>query len=773
MATGSNTPENATATPAASESYDLTTEEGRAKVPTQITIKGKTFELKDMSVASAQELYGLLEADDQARATGLASFIQNFKAPLLSELPETLQQPGKIQEFVSALQAGGGKVTESTPEWVKKIASEATTTAAQAPGADHVRNIMSAISTAQSAAGTVASVAGEAKDWVMLLPRATEYLITSGREKWNTTGEQPTADQALAMGTAYQGSLVASRREAGFMDKANARMEQAGSWIANSSAGMYVSAFFTALSSWISGEGFNFNEALAAAQASKTESRSYEQILNENLEQPVQAAARLRNAGEVADRSTTAVADTLEAASTNGAALFVNAKDEVEAINESNQTAPVNGPDGNPIKAADINVERQKEVLGNIGKNGFIIGAAGAVVGIPATYKLGKGAMQGFANRYWGDANGAVARANSLADKSDKLLDRAAKVETGGRFIGPKPEKAEKLLGAAEALADKSDDAAKMAEARMGAHPKLNAFGNGAATDLGRRINPLTWPERAGRRIGGLAGAVTEPAMAKLETGARALGSGLDRIPGLRPAGGLNIVDAPEAPAKAPVAAAAHVAEEVVEEVAVKEAGVFARWGGRALRIGGKFVRALPIVGAIATTGGVLMASAARAETVNGEKLTGPEQLARDLEMGRITQAEYYAWKSVQVGYAASGLLGIVGGGVVEAIQTGGEHLDGSKVGRYLPPSIVADVEGMIAESKSGKTPAPKAPATPDEGMAAAVTDQTVRAQSQAHRVFASVKEVRQQSGETVTLADLEAGNSPIRLQFGSSLLLT
>lgn len=347
----------------------------------------------------------------------------------------------------------------------------------------------------------------------------------------------------------------------------------------------------------------------------------------------------------------------------------------------------------------------------------------------------------------------------SLAAKSDKLIDRAAKAEAGGRFIGPKPEKAEKLLDAAESLVGKSDDAAKLSEARISAHPKLNALGNGAVESLGEgkwgsRANPLTWPERAGRRIGGAAGAVTEPAIAKLGQGAHALSDSLDKLPSIKLGRGVDAT--PESVEKTPATSAAKkVAEEAVEEVVAKEAGFFARWGSRAGRIGGKVLRAIPIVGAVATTGGVLFAAAARAEVVNGEKLTGPEQLARDLEMGRITKSEYYAWKGVQTGYAASGLLGIVGGGVVEAIQAGGEHLDGSKVARYLPPSIVADVEGMITDSKSAPKKANRA--EPDAGLAAAATDQTLRAQNQARNVFASVSSVHRQDGESVTMADVQS----------------
>lgn len=437
---------------------------------------------------------------------------------------------------------------------------------------------------------------------------------------------------------------------------------------------------------------------------------------------------------------------------------------------------------GNP-KVADRNIGASTaDALRNAG-NGFKqrVGAriagidtpeevAGATLGVAGTGLATHGAAAKIAERHLVKPAERATAAEQKALKDVKALEErmeAAKAGKKPHFWSKGPENIEELqksLGKAEEVwelrateAKELGDPSKRVAAAT-EHPNRFVRGVGKLAESahtkptlnpltwsGAKLswNPFTWPGAIGRGVGNAVGFVSEPvthrvgkSVAKDIETTRSMWSSVRGWFGATEAAPESAASAAQATetqsaAKAGMRATGEAAAEVAEK-----SGLLAD----TLRVGGKFMRALPLVGVVGTTGGLFWAAAANAETVDGKKLSGVDQLSRDFELGRISRAEYEAYRGIQVAYSASGLLGLFGGGVLEAVQAGAEHLDVGKVSRYLPPSIVKEVAGMIQGNDGAAGPA-------DKGLQVAAIDQTKQAQDAARKAALAFRNSNVQSG--------------------------
>lgn len=420
MGTGSNNPETPQTGASAANSP-----EALAALPTQITVSGQQFELRNMSAQRAAELYGLLSPADQARVNRLAGFIENFRAPITTELPEALREPGRLEEFVRQLQRGSGRMLDDAPDWAKNLYTQSMNTAGATanslPGADYVRSIVGVFQGGAQVVGGTANALGEARDWMMMPPRAIAYALTRGREWLSSTGTPPTAEQAMALATGYQGALAASRREAGFFDGAWAYVQQGWDWLQNSPIGTYASALFRGVGSLISGDGFSsgWNAALNEARNNPAPQLSHQDYLDRNLEQPQEAVARFRNAGTIADRDTTVIADTLDEVRTNGSAIYRDYNNTVNRVQPGGQTNQLQHENGAPVTMDELNAGRGHEVFGNIGRHGALTTAAGAAGATYVTWR----AAQGIARE---GIEGPLRRAEAFRGRAATLAEAGA-----------------------------------------------------------------------------------------------------------------------------------------------------------------------------------------------------------------------------------------------------------------------------------------------------------------------------------------------------------
>ncbi|MFO0109514.1 MAG: hypothetical protein ACK52W_03125, partial [Alphaproteobacteria bacterium] len=119
-----------------------------------------------------------------------------------------------------------------------------------------------------------------------------------------------------------------------------------------------------------------------------------------------------------------------------------------------------------------------------------------------------------------------------------------------------------------------------------------------------------------------------------------------------------------------------------------------------------------------------------------GSKLNYWQLLDADLKAGNITKDQHLLYRGLQEGYLASGLGGIVTGVVSEAARVGAEQLKIKEAQRYLPPSLVSEIEGLV----NGKS-TPGSTGTPDPGLAAAHAEQNAqKARDQARYAMAGTK---------------------------------
>ena len=732
---------NETTTPTPTQAAD--TPEALAQLPTQITVSGRQFELRNMSEAQGRELYNALSPTDQQRATALASFIQNFRAPLVDELPEALREPGRLEEFLTHMQANAGRVTDSAPSWMRDLYGSAMSGAGQLPGADWVRSIAGVYNGASSLAGGAGNTLQSAYDISMLTPRAIQYAISRGREWWGEQSTPPTPEQALSMASAYQGALVSTRQESGFAS-------QAGSWV-EWGFGYIKQVALTAwnfVSNGFSGRGWDLGAAWEQSRESSGIGRSREEILQENLERPQQARAILRNSETIAGRPTAPIADIMETGGT-----FQRHDGTIGSVDEQGNERNLNGPNGQPLTMDQVHEAQQEGILGSLRSQhpavlvggAAVAGWAGVRFGPPAfnivrntvlhtttsAINLGAGVVSGAA-RWTAEhvdlRSGTAARnaTNNLdrlngqrVNVTEELVDARARLDTADGRVSR--FRAQRQVTGLEAQLERLDNQIDNGTTNWRGRQRPSATQVAeSATDL--HAERLENAGRVGRARNGLANALHATA-----DGAEHIGGGATRV---------------------------------IARAASSEARALG-WGARALRWGGRLGRAIPFVGLIGTGAALLMAADDAHAADYSEGANYRNRLDEDLARGRITQTQYNTYSGLQATYFATGLGGILTAGVTELVQNGAQHMDRDGMSRYLPPSLVNDISGLV-ESAQGNGAAGQS----DQGVTTAVVDQTERARRQAAPVFTNVRDVH--NGGNATMADVQTAPSrpaPMREQ--------
>lgn len=130
--------------------------------------------------------------------------------------------------------------------------------------------------------------------------------------------------------------------------------------------------------------------------------------------------------------------------------------------------------------------------------------------------------------------------------------------------------------------------------------------------------------------------------------------------------------------------------------------------------------RAIPGIGLAGTAAAVFL-SPSDAHAAEYGRANYWQRLDRDHEQGKITDAEYASYRSLQTVYVGTGVGGIITAGVTEAVQNGAEHMDKERMSRYLPASLVKEVSGMVDEHRHHNRPS-GALGSPDTGLAVAAT---------------------------------------------------
>ncbi len=129
-----------------------------------------------------------------------------------------------------------------------------------------------------------------------------------------------------------------------------------------------------------------------------------------------------------------------------------------------------------------------------------------------------------------------------------------------------------------------------------------------------------------------------------------------------------------------------------------------------------KFVKWIPVVGAVGAAAEVDFTPGEYADKVDGSALSYREQLYKDYITGRVSREKFEVYRRLQDNYLVTGLGGFVTAGIVEggrdALQSQTLHkllpaevqkqLDIESMYRYLPGTMVDGVRGLVG----GKLPA-------------------------------------------------------------------
>lgn len=185
------------------EDATTTTPPAPAAPSTRVTVGGRTFELRNMSVADGTALYNALTPEQRARADQMAATIRLFQSIVEIDLPLGMDLLEAFSRYTQALERGGGQLARDADSWMPAFGRAIEPYVRGAPGYDEAA---SALDNARNALNTLQGVA-ESPNYVLGMPfRLWDALVTTWREGTGAVGDAfggRSLEQARALAAAY------------------------------------------------------------------------------------------------------------------------------------------------------------------------------------------------------------------------------------------------------------------------------------------------------------------------------------------------------------------------------------------------------------------------------------------------------------------------------------------------------------------------------------------------------------------------------------------